>query len=261
MASSKVNFLHTIIVFVFAVLTMVSCKVTKPSAYFTNLKKDTTLKNIVSADLELKIMKADRISVTVTSLSPQEDAVFNSAGSAVAAASKAGGYFVQEDGAVLLHRLGRVQAEGLTRKELANKLEAQLLAYMKEPIVQISFLNHKVTVMGEVRTPQVITLTDEPLSVIDALLLSGDLTANAQRKNITIIREVGNEKKVKHINLEDNSIFSSPLYYVQPNDIILVSAETEKFEKEERRKKLQTTLSLVASGVSFLLIILNRVVK
>ena len=99
------------------------------------------------------------------------------------------------------------------------------------------------------------------MTITEALILSGDVTANGKRNNIAIIREDGTERKVKHINLENNSIFSSPLYYLQPNDIILVSAETEKFEKEERRKKLQTTLSLVASGVSFLLIILNRVVK
>ena len=168
---------------------------------------------------------------------------------------------VQQDGTVLLHRLGTVQAAGITRKELSKKPEERLLTYMNEPIVQVNFLNHKVTVMGEVRTPQILNMPDEPLTIIDALILSGDVTANAKRNNIAIIREEGTERKVKHINLENNSIFSSPLYYLQPNDIILVSAETENFEKEERRKKLQTTLSLVASGVSFLLIILNRVVK
>ena len=261
----KVNFLLSVILFAFAVLPIISCNVTKPSAYFTNLKKDTTLTGAVSADLELKIRKGDRISITVTSLSTLEDALFNSAGSGGAVSSgaitKGGGYLVLQDGTVLVHRLGSLPVEGLTRKELSKKLESQLLSYMKEPIVQVNFLNHKVTVLGEVRTPQVINMNDEPLTIIEALILSGDVTPNAKRNNITIIREVGTEKKVKHINLEDNSIFSSPLYYVQPNDIILVSAETEKFVKEEKRKKLQTTLSLVASGVSFLLIILNRVVK
>ena len=243
---------------------MVSCKVTQPSSYFKNLKKDTTLVGSVTSDFELKILKGDRLSIAVSSLSTVEDGLFNSAGSGgntAGSSTKSSGYVVQQDGTVLLHRLGTVQAAGITRKELSRKLEEKLLAYMKEPIVQVNFLNHKVTVMGEVRTPQVLNMPEEPLTIIDALILSGDVTANAKRNNIAIIREEGTEKKVKHINLENNSIFSSPLYYLQPNDIILVSAETEKFEKEERRKKLQTTLSLVASGVSFLLIILNRVVK
>ena len=257
----KVGIIQLFSLFILCVLIGVSCKVTQPSSYFKNLKKDTTLAGSVTSDFELKIMKGDRLSITVSSLSTAEDAFFNSAGSVGGSSAKSGGYVVQEDGAVLLHRLGKVQAAGITRKELSRKLEDKLLAYMKEPIVQVNFLNHKVTVMGEVRTPQILNMPDEPLTIIDALILSGDVTANAKRNNIAIIREEGTERKVKHINLENNSIFSSPLYYLQPNDIILVSAETEKFEKEERRKKLQTTLSLVASGVSFLLIILNRVVK
>ena len=245
---------------------MGSCKVIQPSSYFSNLKKDTTLAGAVTSGFELKIMKGDRLSVSVTSLSGVEDAFFNSAGtgsglSGGAASKSGGGYVVQQDGTIILHRLGDVQVVGITRKELSRKLEEKLTAYMKEPIVQVSFLNHKVTVMGEVRTPQVLSMPDEPLSIIDALILSGDVTANAKRTNIAIIREEGADRKVKHVNLENNSIFTSPLYYLQPNDIVLVSADNERFVKEENRRKLQTTLSLVASGISLLIIIVDRVIN
>ncbi len=245
-------------------LILTSCKVTKPSSYFTNLQKDTTLKSFVTADFELKILKGDRLSITASSLSTLEDALFNSgavAASGSTGGTTAGGYTVQQDGSVLLHRLGNVTVAGLTRRELSRQLENKLLAYMKEPIVQVNFLNHKVTILGEVGTPQVLAMPEEQLSLIDALVLSGDVTANAKRNNITIIREEGTEKKVKHVNLEDHSIFSSPWYYVKPNDIILVSADTERYVKEENKRKLQTTLSLVASGISLIIIIADRLIK
>ncbi|MFN0082668.1 MAG: polysaccharide biosynthesis/export family protein [Ferruginibacter sp.] len=260
----KANYLLSILFFGILVLFISSCKVTKPSSYFTSLKKDTTLIGFVTGDFQLKIRKGDRLSINVSSLSTIEDALFNSAGASVSATTSGttgGGFTVQEDGTVLLHRLGAVKVAGLTRKELSTNLQAKLLAYMNEPIVQVNFLNHKVTILGEVSNPQVLPMPEEQLSVIDALVLSGDVTANAKRNNITIIREEGTEKKVKHINLEDNSIFSSPWYYVQPNDIILVSADTEKFVKEENRRKIQTNFSLLISGVSFLIIILDRVFK
>ena len=139
-------------------------------------------------------MKGDRLSIAVSSLSTVEDALFNSAGSG-GGSTEAGGYVVQQDRTVLLHRLGTVQAAGTIRKELSRKPEERLLAYMKEPIVQVNFLNHKVTVMGEVRTPQIFNMPDEPLTIIDALILSGDVTANAKRNNNTIIREEGDRKK------------------------------------------------------------------
>ena len=266
MCFKNAGFIQPLFLFIGIALLMVSCKVSQPSSYFTSLKKDTTLTGSVTSDFELKIMKGDRLSISVSSLSIIEDALFNSAGSGggsttAGSAAKGGGYVVQPDGTVLLHRLGTVQAAGTTRKEFSRKLEEKLLAYLKEPIVQVNFLNHKVTVMGEVRTPQILNMPDEPLTIIEALIMSGDVTPNAKKNNIAIIREEGSEKKVKHINLENNSIFSSPLYYLQPNDIILVSADNEKFVKEENRKKIQTTLSLVASGISLLIIIFNRVIK
>ena len=74
---------------------MVSCKVTQPSSYFKNLKKDTTLGGSFASDFELKIMKGNRLSIAVRSLSTVEDALFNSAGSGggstTGSTTKAGG--------------------------------------------------------------------------------------------------------------------------------------------------------------------------
>ncbi len=252
------------IAFVTILFLLSSCKVTQQSAYFKTLQKDTTLKNFITNDFELKIIKGDRLSINVSSMSPTEDAFFNavtSAGAGAGNATSAGGYTVQQDGTVLLHRLGAFKVEGYTRRELSKKIETSLLPYLKDPIVQVNFLNHKITLLGEVATPQVLNLPEEQISIIDALVLSGDVTPNGKRNNITIIRENGNEKQIKHINLEDHSIFSSSWYYVKPNDIILVAADTEKFVKTEKRQKLQNTLSLVASGVSLFVIIISQIVK
>jgi polysaccharide biosynthesis/export protein len=252
-------FIFIAILFLFS-----SCKVAQQSAYFKTLQKDTTLKNFVTNDFELKIIKGDRLSINVSSMSPTEDAFFNavtSVGAGGGSATSTGGYSVQQDGTVLLHRLGAYKVEGFTRREISKKIEASLLPYMKDPIVQVNFLNHKITLLGELAKPQVLNLPEEQISIIDALVLSGDVTPNAKRNNITIIRENGNEKQVKHINLEDHSIFSSPWYYVKPNDIILVATDNEKYVKAEKRQKLQSTLSLVASGVSLAVIIISQIVK
>lgn len=252
------------IVFIGIVFLLSSCKVTQPSSYFKTLQKDTTLKNFITNDFELKIIKGDRLSISVSSMSPTEDAFFNSissAGSGGGNATSTGGYFVQHDGTILLHRLGTVKVEGLTRRELSKKIETSLLPFLKDPIVQVNFLNHKLTLLGEISQPQVLNLPEEQISILDAIVLSGDLTPMGTRNNITIIRENGNEKEVKHINLEDHSIFSSPWYYVKPNDIVLVAADTKKFVKTEKRQKLMNTLSLAATGLSLALIILSKVIK
>ena len=255
-SSAGRNIFFTLFAAVTVLVFFSSCAVTKHSEYFATLQqKDTTLKTYADNNFETKIMKGDRLAVTASSLSTAEDALFN------AAAVSSEGYLVQPDGMITLHRIGKMTAVGLTRRELSAAIEAKLLPYMKEAIVHVSYLNRKITLLGEVNKPGVLPMPDEKLSLLDAIVLSGDLTANATRKNITIIREEGDEKKVKHVNLEDNSIFSSPWYYLKPNDIVLVSGDYAKSEKAEKRAKLQTVLSLVASGISLLIIILDRVIK
>ncbi|MEQ1554212.1 MAG: polysaccharide biosynthesis/export family protein [Ferruginibacter sp.] len=252
-------YINVLLIYI-AILSLSSCKVTSQGSYFKTLQKDTTLQNFVSNDYESKIIKGDKISISVSSLSPSEDAFFNNPASTSSLATTAG-YLVQQDGTILLHRLGAIVAEGLTRKELSKKIENGLLPYTKEPIVTVNYLNHKITILGEVSKPQVLNMPEEQISIIDALVLSGDVTPNAIRNNITVIREEGNQKKVKHINLEDHSIFTSSWYYAKPNDIIIVAADNVKYVKEENKKKLQTNLSLVASVVSLVIIILSRIIK
>ncbi len=242
---------------IFLVL-MASCRVTKPSHYFETLTKDTTITGFITNDFESKIRAGDQLTITVTSLSNEEDLLFNKAAAAVGTTA---GFVVRQDGTVLLHRLGNVRAEGLTRKELAQKLEKDLLAYMKEPIVNVGYLDRKVTVIGEVARPGIVQMPDEQMPLLDVLVLSGDVLPNAKRNRMMIIRENGTQKTVKYLNLQDHSLFTSPWYYSQPNDIVYVLADTEKIDKEERRRNLQTTVSLVASGVALVFLVVDRLIR
>lgn len=238
-----------------------SCGTIKNSAYFKTLKKDTTLQGFVKNDFVLKIQKKDILGITVSSLSKDMDEQFNAVSLVSNQAEPQPGYLVNERGQINLHFIGTVTAEGSTRQGLKNKIEEALLPYMKEPIILIKYLNHKVTVLGEVASPQVINMPEEQLSLIDLIVKSGDVKENANRADIMIIREEENEKKVKHVNLEDQSIFTSSWYYVLPNDIIYVLPDNERYVKEEKRKKIQTTLSLVASLASLVVILLNVILR
>ena len=236
------NFVKSLIVILIVLFSMQSCKVASKSAYFKTLTtKDTTILNFVKNDFESVIVAGDELAIGVSSLSTIEDAIFNNA--AALSKESGSGYKVQPDGTILVHRLGRINAAGQTRKELAKKIQNGLLAYTKEPIVQVEYLNHRLTIIGEVRSPQVLKLPQDQISILDALVLSGDITDNGVRNNITIIREEGGDN------------------YVKPNDIILVSADYKKIQSTERKQKLQNTLTLVTTGLSLVLVVLSRFVK
>ncbi len=67
-----------------------------------------------------------------------------------------------------------------------------------------------------------ITVPSEKISLFEAIGLAGDLTIQARRDNVLIIREENNQKLIQRINLNSTEIFRSPYYYLKSNDVIYV---------------------------------------
>ncbi len=260
--SSRQTFSSQKILFFLVLLSVfaTSCKVTRQTSYFETLRRDTTLNGFVRNDFENKIQVGDQLGIIATSLSTLEDEQFNKA-AAPGLTPTVSGFLVLKDGTVLLHRLGNFPAAGLTRKELSVRLQEALLPYMKEPIVNVQFLNHKVTVMGAVGGPQVLPMPEEQLSLIDVLVKSGDIGETGLKNSVMVIREEEDRKIVKYVNLQDASIFNSPWFYVQPNDIVVVRSDIDKLDREEKRLKFQTNLGLITSITSFIILIVTLITR
>jgi polysaccharide export outer membrane protein len=246
----------------FAIILFGSCGTTRQYTYLKNITKDTTIKNFVTNDFESKIVAGDQLSIKATSLSPAEDEQFNKAAAEFGGKELGGlGYQVDPEGKVQLHRLGKVAVAGMTRRELEEKLERDLLAYMKEPIVNVQYLNHKVTVMGAVGTPQVIQMPEEQLNIFEVLIKSGDITQTGMKNRVMVIREENNDKKVRYLDLEDQAVFNNPWFYIKPNDIVYVPDDKSQELKDQRRQKMITTLSLVTSAVTISLFVIDRIIR
>jgi polysaccharide biosynthesis/export protein len=259
-----------------------SCTATKSSYYFKSLQKDTSLKVFVNKDIDLKIRKNDRLSIDVSSLNKDEDALYNSSASSGGSSSTlsslatgvgassttstvtpvtgpAAGYLVDTFGNIQIHKLGVVYVEGMTTKELSTKLEKDLLPYLKEPIISVNFANHHITILGDVGKPQILDMPSSPLSIFDALAMSGDVTLEASKKNILIIRDSLDHKIFKRIDLEDGSAFNTPWFYLEANDIVYVQPDIEKIENQAKRLSTQQAITIAASALSIIVIILDRV--
>lgn len=232
-----------------------SCRIYKPSVYFKDITRDTTISGFVNPETELRIQKDDVLGIGISSLNSLEDALFNPK------EVSSTGYIVGLDGSIYLHRLGKVAVVGITRKQLITRLENDLVPFLKDPIVSVIFLNHKITFLGESGS-QVLTMPEEKMSLIDVLAKSSSgITPNTKLNNVLVIREIPGAKQFKHLNLEDPSIFTSPWYYLQPNDIVVVKPNEEKLDDEQKRIKRQQLFTTALSAVSFSLIILDRIFR
>jgi polysaccharide export outer membrane protein len=201
----------------------------------------------------LKIAIGDILSVTVSSLNPDEDAVFNAP--ANNNINPGAGYQVGSDGFIRLHRLGLIKAEGVTRKELKEKLEKELTPFLKDPVITVQFLNHRITVLGEMGAAKVINMPAEKISLFEALGEAGSTFTNTQLNDVVVIREQADTKQVKHINLEDHSIFASPWYYLQPNDVVVLVPDKERVTQDQQRLQNQQIATFVLQGVSLAVLV------
>ena len=132
------------------------------------------------------------------------------------------GYFVDEDGFVDLPVIGSVKVSGMTLSKARAKIEEMVKPYLKDAVVNLRFLNFKVTVAGEVNFPGMIRLTNKRTTILEVIGLAGDLTPYANRSNVLVVREEGGQRSYTRLNLKAYDIFNSPYFYVQQNDFIYV---------------------------------------
>lgn len=224
-----------------------SCKVTRPSNYFRDIKNDTTVTVPHRVTDSLKIKSGDVLAVTVSSLDRDEDLLYNSENTV--------GYEVSQEGTIHLRRLGKLSVLGLTRKQAKQKIEDGLAPYLKDPLVSIKFTNHHVTLIGAGGS-RVLPMPEERISIMDLLAQGGTLNEDNLLSDVIVIRDFGQtQKTIKHLNLEDKSIFESGYFYLQPYDVVVLNSNEKAIVAEKNRLRYQQITTLALQAVTIGLVI------
>lgn len=173
------------------------------------------------------IMPSDRLNINITAINKEAADAFNAP--QTGAATGAQGYLVDSAGNIQLLQLGVLHVAGLTPAKLQDTLQQQLVNYIKGPVVTVSIVNFKISVMGEVANPGIIIVPDGKINILQAINQSGDLTLYAKRDSILIIRETNGKREFGRVSISSNQIFTSPYYNLQQNDLIYVEPDKTKF--------------------------------
>lgn len=243
----------------------ISCVNTRKAIYFNGLP-DSTIRSTIES-LEPVIQRNDLLSITVSSLNTAASQVFNTPNiTTIQAVTGAGGntiasgYLVDQDGYIKFPILGNIKAAGLTKKALADTITKSLIdtKQLYDPIVNIRYLNYKVTVLGEVARPSVINVPNEKITLLEALGLAGDLTLYARKDNILVLRVEDGDKIIKHLNLNSNDILTSPYFYLKSNDIVYVEPTKARIASTGRANQW---LPVILSGLSLAVIAIDRLTR
>lgn len=152
------------------------------------------------------------------------------------------GYFVDKEGSINFPILGKLIVEGLTIPEIETKILESVKPFLKDAIVNVRFLNFKITVLGEVNRPGNIRVSNQRINIIEAIGLAGDFTSYANRTNILLIRERNGERIYQRFDFQDDKLFDSQYFYLQQNDVLYV---------EPIRAKVATVQDPFARGVTY----------
>lgn len=261
------------------VLAATSCRTNRNLVYFNNLPPGGDTAQIVNK-MTPKIEKGDILNISITTLSPEYNQLFNTGAvpqppvatqspSTLSGTSSPlsntpditrSGFLVDENGQVNLPVLGKIEVAGLTRKEAQDKITAEVTKTAKDPIVNIRFLNYKVTVIGEVTRPGSFTVPDERVNVLEALGMAGDLTPYAIRENILVIREKEGTRTMQRINLADKNVFNSPYFYLQQNDVVYVQPENDLKARQADASNYRW-VPIATAGISAIAVILASLLR
>jgi polysaccharide export outer membrane protein len=200
------------------------------------------LKLQVNDILALIIMSPDGILSTPYNLVPAQLAT------QVNSPTSASTFLIGSDGMLNVPSIGAIKAVGLTVKELREEVLKKVSALLENPSVNIRLINFKVSVQGEVTQPGTFQLTNERITILEALSLAGDLTSYSNREHIMIIREKDGVREFGEINLKDNKFFTSPYYYLQQNDVIYV--EPTKTKTGTIQQPLNPYFQPISTGLS-----------
>jgi len=101
------------------------------------------------------------------------------------------GRTIDSKGYVFVPLVGEVKAAGSTVNEFRRSLQQALGKYLKDPQVEVSvtaYRSQKVFIAGEVVRPGVVAITDQPLTLVDALSQTGGPTDQADYYDVTLTR-------------------------------------------------------------------------
>jgi polysaccharide export outer membrane protein len=165
-------------------------------------------------------------------------------------------YLIDSKGEINFPILGKIKLGGLTREQAIELLKNKISpSYVKNPIINITISNFKVTVLGEVNRPGSFVIPNERITVFEALGLAGDMTIAGKRDNVLITREEGGRKIIKTLNLLSKKSLNSPYYYLKQNDLVYVQPNNSRAQDAAYTRSTGLFISLASVLISLITVL------
>lgn len=116
-----------------------------------------------------------------------------------------GMYVIGHDGNIQFGFLGDVQADGLTKEELARAVEERLRRYVRVPSVYVTivgFNSKAIYILGRVQRPGKYAMRGDSVKIRDAVIAAGLVIRHAKLRRVHIVKSDPNDPTFRIIDLQ-----------------------------------------------------------
>lgn len=241
----------TVIWFLTGLALLTSCKTPQDIAYLQDVQERIPI--TTQGDGYIRFQPGDKLSIYVHSRDEQLMNLFNISGrnGMSGVSNQQNGqnyapYTIDTAGEIDFPVLGSIKIAGLTRDEVAKYIKDQLIinSLCKDPVITVAFYNMTFSVLGNTGAG-VKAINKDRITLMEALAMASDLQIDGLRKNVLVMRQEGEKQVPYRVDLTSaKSIYNSPAYYIQQNDVIYV-------EPNDKYKRNSTVMGSSAFQPSF----------
>lgn len=268
----KKNLLKIIVVL--TTITFSSCIPNKKVAYLqykneykepATIVKDSLIRKYEIGELAYRLQPNDLLDIKISTMTPMiynpfSDAdkgliagqQFTQSGDAVRTIQSTG-YYIDSGGIINLPVIGKIKVEDYTISQTEDTLAAYVRKYLEKPVVRVKLQNFRFTVIGEVETQATLTSGDNYLTLLQAVAMAGGPSEFGDISRVKVLRNYGKETSVFYVNLLTEEFLSSPFYFVQPGDVIVVTP----LKQRSYLKYASPNLSILTASVSLLVALIS----
>ena len=132
-------------------------------------------------------------------------------------------YQIDSLGYLSIPQLNKVHAKGLSLQQLKDTLQLKMRRFYQDVTVNVRLADNYVTILGNVNNPGRYMIDfREQISIFELIGMAGDLSIEANRKEVRLLRNIGDETEIVNLDLTKRSIIESKYYYLMPNDILYI---------------------------------------
>jgi polysaccharide export outer membrane protein len=164
------------------------------------------------------------------------------------------GYVVSDDGSITFPKLGLLHVAGYDQERLRDSLQSWLSPWVKDPAVIVRLINFRVTYITTDRA-QTINLMNNQNNILQFLGMVNGITWTDRKDNVLVIRQENGVRQVHHVDLTSQEVFTSPVFYLKPNDVIYVEPNKRKFI--DTNAQLISIVTSITSTLSILVLFVN----